>query len=203
MPNGSSELQMMRRMALPVGSKIGRYEITALIGSGGMGEVYLSEDTQLGRKVAVKILNSELAADATARKRLVREARAAATLDHPNICSIHEVGEADGHQFIVMQFVEGETLDARLKDRPVDIKEALNISVQLADALAEAHTRGIIHRDIKPANVMITKRGEVKMMDFGLAKILSDGVPYGSEAETAALVSTPGTLIGTMPYMSP
>ncbi|PYS85971.1 MAG: hypothetical protein DMF62_17460 [Acidobacteria bacterium] len=194
---------MIRRMALPAGTKIGRYEITALIGSGGMGEVYLSEDTQLGRKVAVKILNSELAADATARKRLVREARAAATLEHPNICSIHEVGDADGHQFIVMQFVEGETLDARLKDRPVDIKEALNIAVQLADALAEAHTRGIIHRDIKPANVMITKRGEVKMMDFGLAKILSDGVPYGSEAETAALVSTPGTLIGTMPYMSP
>src|SRR5436190_7464393 len=194
---------MIRRMALPAGTRIGRYEITALIGSGGMGEVYLSEDTQLGRKVAVKILNSELAADATARKRLVREARAAATLDHPNICSIHEVGDADGHQFIVMQFVEGETLDARLKDRPVDIKEALNTAVQLADALAEAHTRGIIHRDIKPANVMITKRGEVKMMDFGLAKILSDGVPYGSEAETAALVSTPGTLIGTMPYMSP
>jgi len=190
-------------MALPVGTKIGRYEITALIGSGGMGEVYLSEDTQLGRKVAVKILNSELASEATARKRLVREARAAATLDHPNICSIHEVGEADGHQFIVMQFVDGETLDARLKDRPIDLKEALNIAVQLADALVEAHTRGIIHRDIKPGNVMLTKRGEVKMMDFGLAKILTDAQSLGSEAETAALVSTPGTVIGTMPYMSP
>jgi eukaryotic-like serine/threonine-protein kinase len=168
-----------------------------------MGEVYLSEDTQLGRKVAVKILNSELAADSMARKRLVREARAAATLDHPNICSIHEVGVADGHQFIVMQFVEGETLDTRLKSRSIDIKEALNIAVQLADALVEAHTRGIIHRDIKPANVMLTKRGEVKMMDFGLAKILTDAVSAGSEAETAALVSTPGTVIGTMPYMSP
>ncbi|MFL6468707.1 MAG: serine/threonine-protein kinase, partial [Pyrinomonadaceae bacterium] len=160
-------------MTLPSGTKIGRYEIGSLIGLGGMGEVYLSEDTQLGRKVAVKILNSELAADATARKRLVREARAAAALDHPNICSIHEVGEADGHQFIVMQFVEGETLDAILKDRPMEMKEALNIAVQLADALTEAHSRGIIHRDIKPANVMLTKRGEAKMMDFGLAKILS------------------------------
>ncbi|HJS52741.1 MAG TPA: serine/threonine-protein kinase, partial [Pyrinomonadaceae bacterium] len=146
-------------MTLTTGTKIGRYEIGSLIGTGGMGEVYLSEDTQLGRKVAIKVLTEELAADEKARKRLVREARAAATLDHPNICSIHEVGESDGHQFIVMQFVEGETLDARLRRSPPDLKEALQIAVQLADALVEAHARGIVHRDIKPANVMITKRG--------------------------------------------
>ena len=174
-----------------------------MIGSGGMGEVYLSQDMQLGRKVAIKVLTTELAQDEKAKKRLVREARAAATLDHPNICSIHEVGEADDHQYIVMQFVEGETLDVRLRRAPLDLKEALQIAVELADALTEAHSRGIIHRDIKPANVMLTRRGEAKMMDFGLAKILSDGVPLGSEADTAALVSTPGTVIGTMPYMSP
>ena len=190
-------------MGLTAGTKIGRYVIDSLIGSGGMGEVYLSEDTQLGRKVAIKVLTATLAADDKARKRLVREARAAATLDHPNICSIHEVGDADGHQFIVMQFVDGETLDARLRRVSLDLKEAIQIAVQLADALVEAHARGIVHRDIKPANVMITKRGEAKMMDFGLAKILTDGVPLGSEADTAALVSTPGTVIGTMPYMSP
>lgn len=190
-------------MALSAGTKIGRYKIGSLIGTGGMGEVYLSEDTQLGRKVAIKVLAAELLTDDRARKRLVREARAAATLDHPNICSIHEVGEADGHRFIVMQFVEGEPLDVRIKKSPLVVKEALHIATQLADALAEAHSKGIVHRDIKPANVMLTHRGEAKMMDFGLAKIVVQTQGIESEAETAAIVSTPGTIIGTIPYMSP
>lgn len=168
-----------------------------------MGEVYLGEDTQLGRKVAIKVLAPDLLSDARARKRLVREARAAATLDHPNICSIHEVGEIDGRNFIVMQLVEGETLDKKISEKPLGITETLNIAVQLADALAEAHSKGIVHRDIKPANVILTCRGQAKMTDFGLAKIAAEAAEIESEGETVDLLSAPGMIIGTIPYMSP
>src|SRR5947209_16040990 len=136
-------------MPLAAGTKLGRYEIRSKIGEGGMGEVYLAEDTQLGRRVAIKLLPPETLSDEQARKRLVREAQAAAKLDHPNICAIHEVGEEDGRNFIVMQYVEGETLDTRAKQKPLDLSESLAIASQVADALAEAHARGIIHRDIK------------------------------------------------------
>ncbi|HVS81998.1 MAG TPA: protein kinase, partial [Pyrinomonadaceae bacterium] len=173
------------------------------IGAGGMGEVYLAEDTQLGRRVAIKLLPSETISDEHARKRLVREARAAATLDHPNICSVYEVGEADGRSFIAMQYVEGETLDAKLKRKALELKESLAIASQIADALAEAHAHGIVHRDIKPGNIMITSRGQAKVMDFGLSKVISKSQVVESEVETEALLSTPGAIMGTVPYMSP
>src|SRR5438128_108746 len=150
--------------SLSSGTKFGRYEIRSKIGAGGMGEVYLAEDTQLGRRVAIKLLPPATISDDHARKRLIREARTAATLDHPNICSVYEVGEANGRSFIAMQYVEGETLDLKLKRKPLGLKESLAIASQIADALAEAHGHGITHRDIKPANIMITSRGQAEVM---------------------------------------
>ena len=190
-------------MTISSGTRLGRYEIRSKIGAGGMGEVYLAEDTQLGRRVALKLLPLEANLNEQARKRLVREARAAATLDHPNICSVYEVGEADGRSFIAMQFVEGETLDLRLKQRPLELKESLSLASQIADALVEAHAHGIIHRDIKPANIIISSRGQAKVMDFGLAKVIQQAQAIESEADTEALLSTPGAILGTVPYMSP
>src|SRR2546426_4778825 len=186
---------------LASGSRLGHYRILQKLGAGGMGEVYLARDTQLGRQVAIKILPAETISDEHARKRLVREARAAATLDHPHICSVYEVGEANGRSFIAMQYIEGETLDLKLKQKPLELKESLAIASQIADALAEAHAHGIIHRDIKPSNIMITSRGQAKVMDFGLARVIAGAVE--SEAETQSLLTTPGTIMGTMPYMSP
>ena len=188
-------------MTSMIGTTLSHYAIMRKLGQGGMGEVFLAEDTQLGRRVAIKLLRPETISDEHARKRLVREARAAATLDHPNICSIYEVGEADGCSFIAMQYVEGETLDARIKSKPLELKESLTIAAQIADGLAEAHSHGIIHRDIKPGNIMITSRGQAKVMDFGLARVIAGAVE--SEAETQSLLTTPGTIVGTMPYMSP
>jgi tetratricopeptide (TPR) repeat protein len=184
------------------GTKLGRYEIRVKIGEGGMGEVYLAEDTKLHRKVAIKFLPTDSAAHDQANKRLLREAQAAAKLDHPNICAVHEVSEEDGRSFIVMPYVEGETLDVRMKSNPLDISESLSIATQVADALAEAHAHGIIHRDIKPSNIIITPRGQAKMMDFGLAK-LSTAIAADSEASTQAILTTPGMIVGTVPYMSP
>ena len=190
-------------MTLEAGAKLGRYEIRAKIGEGGMGEVYLAEDMELLRQVAIKLLSPRSIADEHAGKRLVREARAVAKLDHPNICSIYEVGEAHGRSFIAMPYLEGETLEVRLTHKPVELKESLTIASQIADALAEAHTHGIIHRDIKPANVIITLRGQAKVMDFGVAKVIQSVQSIETEAETEALLSTPGTILGTVPYMSP
>jgi formylglycine-generating enzyme required for sulfatase activity len=168
-----------------------------------MGEVYLAEDTKLNRKVAIKFLPVDSTFDTQAKKRLVHEAQAAATLDHPNICAIHEVGEKENHSFIVMQYVEGETLASRAHRKPLKIAESLDIAVQIADALAEAHSRGIIHRDVKPANIMITPRGQAKLMDFGLARTVQQKSLIESEAETQSLLTEPGMIIGTVPYMSP
>ncbi|MGI9069590.1 MAG: protein kinase domain-containing protein [Pyrinomonadaceae bacterium] len=190
-------------MTIAMGTKLGRYEIRSKIGEGGMGEVYLAEDTQLGRRVAIKLLPPQTTSDEHARKRLVREARAVATLDHPNICSVYEVGEADGRSFIAMQYIEGETLDTKLKRKSLDLKESLAIASQIADALAEAHTHGIIHRDIKPSNVIVTLRGQAKVMDFGLAKVIQQAQAIEREADTETLLSTPGAIMGTVPYMSP
>jgi serine/threonine protein kinase/formylglycine-generating enzyme required for sulfatase activity len=189
--------------SLSSGTKLGRYEIRSKVGEGGMGEVYLAEDTQLGRRVAIKLLPPATISDEQAGKRLIREARAAATLDHPNICSVYEVSEADGRLFIAMQYVEGETLNLRIKREDLDLPETLSIATQVADALAEAHAHGVIHRDIKPANIMITSRGQAKVMDFGLAKVIPRAHLIQSEAETEAILSTPGAIMGTLPYMSP
>jgi TolB-like protein/tRNA A-37 threonylcarbamoyl transferase component Bud32 len=188
-------------MEISPGTKLGRYEIRSQLGAGGMAEVYLAEDNQLGRQVAIKFLPAELIADEQANRRLIQEARAAATLDHPNICAVYEVSEAGGRSFIVMQYLDGKTLDARILNKPLAVKDALAIATEVADALAEAHSRGIIHRDIKPANIMITSRGQAKVMDFGLARLVS-GVGE-SEAKTQSLLTTPGTILGTVPYMSP
>jgi len=179
---------------------VGRYEIRAKIGEGGMGEVYLAEDTLLERNVAIKFLTPQAAADDRAKKRLLREARAAAKLDHPHICSIYEVDEVDGRNFFVMQYVEGETLDSRMRRKPLTLRESLSIGSQVADALAEAHAHGVIHRDIKPQNIIVTPRGQIKVMDFGLAKVV--GI-VESEAKTQSLYTTPGSIVGTVPYMSP
>ena len=189
-------------MTISAGTRLGRYEIRAQIGEGGMGEVYLAEDTQLGRRVAIKLLPPETLSDEQARWRLVREAQAAAKLDHPNICAIYEVGEEDGRSFIAMQYVEGETLDARMKRKPLDLAESLAISVQVADALAEAHAHGIMHRDIKPSNIIIAARGQAKVMDFGLAKVVQDS-RIDTEAETQTMLTAPDMILGTVPYMSP
>src|SRR3989441_2330120 len=190
-------------MALAAGTKLGRYEIRSKVGEGGMGEVYLAEDTQLGRRVAIKLLPPETLSDEQARMRLVREAQAAAKLDHPNICAIYEVGEEVGRSFIAMQYVEGETLDARMKRKPLDLAESLAISAQVADALAEAHAHGIIHRDIKPSNIIIAARGQAKVMDFGLAKVEQESGRIGTEAETQTMLTAPNMILGTVPYMSP
>ena len=171
---------------------VSHYLILQKLGAGGMGEVYLAEDTKLDRKVAIKFLPAESIADEQAKKRLVREAKAAAQLDHPNICSIYEVAEEDGQSFIVMQFIEGETLAARIQRNPMDLQEALDVAAQVADALAEAHD--IIHRDIKPQNVMLTAHRQTKVLDFGLARTVQEKRLLDTEAETQELVTAPGLL---------
>ena len=185
------------------GLQFGRYVIRAKLGAGGMAEVFLADDLQLGRRVALKLLPPETEADPHARRRLLQEARAAATLDHPHICSVYEVGEADGRQYIAMQYVEGEALDARLRRSPVDLHEILSSAVQIVDALSEAHAHGILHRDIKPANIMVTTRGDAKVMDFGLAKQDLTGAASSEGAETMSALSHPGGIVGTAAYMSP
>jgi serine/threonine-protein kinase len=186
---------------LVIGDLLGHYRLLELLGAGGMGQVYLAMDERLGRKVAVKVLPQEAIADESARKRLLREARAVATLDHPNICTIHEVGEDGGRNFIVMQYIEGETMAQRIRHRGLMLREALDLAVQIADALVEAHTRHIIHRDIKPQNIMIDARGQAKVLDFGLAKVVH------AEAESATAtqdqLTGSGMILGTIPYMSP
>ncbi len=167
-----------------------------------MGDVFLAEDERLGRKVAIKFLPADVATDERARQRLLREARTAATLDHPNICAIYEVGQEGNRSFIVLQYIEGETLAAKLRRQMPELREALVIATQVAGALAEAHARGIIHRDIKPDNIMLTTRGQAKVLDFGLAKVLRDP-DIVKEAETGSMLSIPGMLMGTVPYMSP
>jgi serine/threonine protein kinase/Flp pilus assembly protein TadD len=190
-------------MSIAAGTLIKHYEIFSALGAGGMGEVYLAEDKRLGRKVAIKFLPAAVATDERAWQRLLREAKTAATLDHPNICAIYEVGQEDGRSFIVLQYIEGETLAAKLKRQLPDLREALAIAAQVADALAEAHRRGIIHRDIKPENIMLTTRGQVKVLDFGLAKVLRDPGILEGDAETGSMLSMPGMVMGTVPYMSP
>jgi eukaryotic-like serine/threonine-protein kinase len=185
------------------GLTISHYSILRRLGEGGMGEVYLAQDTTLSRKVAIKFLSHYSVAGEQARKRFVREARAAAALDHPHICAVYEVGEEAGYNFIVMQYVDGEMLASRIHRQPLEFREALKIAVQIADALAEAHSHGIIHRDVKPQNVMLTASGQVKVLDFGLARVVHEGSLIDSIAETESVLSVPRLVIGTIPYMSP
>lgn len=185
------------------GQELSHYRIISHIGAGGMGDVYLAEDTKLGRKVAIKLLPADLKADGLAKRRMLREARAAAMLDHSNICSIYEVDESGPLTFIVMQYVEGETLAARIKRDPLGLDAILDIAIQVADALSEAHSQGVIHRDIKPQNIMITERNQVKVLDFGIAKLTESQQSGDSHVQTKSMLTEMGALIGTLPYMSP
>ena len=183
--------------------RIAHYRIIEKLGAGGMGEVFLAEDTKLERKVAIKTLPAKSIDDAQARRRLFREARAAATLDHPNICAIHEVNEDGNCVFIVMQYVQGETLGQKLLESSLTTDEVLDIGIQVAEALSEAHSRGVIHRDIKPQNVIITPRGQVKVLDFGLARMTQKDRPTDPEAKTETQLTEEGYIVGTVAYMSP
>jgi eukaryotic-like serine/threonine-protein kinase len=192
-----------------IGKEIAHYRITARLGDGGMGVVYKAEDSRLGRNVALKFLPDDLARDPNALERFTREARAASALDHPNICTIYEIGEADGITFIAMQYLEGATLKQLIGTQPMSLDQVLDIGTQIADALDAAHAKGIIHRDIKPANIFVDTRNRVKLLDFGLAKqanadrgatIVSDAtIVNNSDAD----LTSPGTAVGTVAYMSP
>ena len=192
-------------MSLASGTRLGPYEILSALGAGGMGEVYRARDTRLDRTVAVKVLTHTLAADASFRERFAREARVISQLEHPNICSLYDVGDHDGTAFLVMQFLEGETLSSRLSRGPLPLDQALRSAVEIAGALDRAHRAGIIHRDLKPANVMMTKTG-AKLLDFGLAKTASHAAGV---SEFSMLPTTPpgltahGTILGTFQYMAP
>src|ERR1700732_2178664 len=199
-------------MALTSGTKLGPYEIQSLLGAGGMGEVYRARDARLDREVAIKVLAAHLSDNLELRTRFEREAKAISGLQHPNICVLYDVGRQDGVDFLVMEYLQGETLSARLERKPLTTDETLRIAIDVADALDKAHRSGIVHRDLKPGNVMLTKSG-AKLMDFGLAKLQTfaagsqSATPACSAVATMASMASPvtvaGTLVGTVQYMSP
>jgi eukaryotic-like serine/threonine-protein kinase len=196
-------------MALSPGAKLGSYEILSLVGAGGMGEVYRARDSRLGREVAIKVLPAERMGDEDRRRRFVKEARAASALNHPNIVTIHEIESADGNDFIVMEYVPGKTLAEVIPRQGMRLADVLRVAIPVADAVARAHAFGVVHRDLKPANIVIGSDGTVKVLDFGLAKLVADaesdisGRQTKTEDGAAGANSRPGTVAGTAGYMSP
>src|SRR6266496_538427 len=196
------------RMSIAEGTRLGPYKVLSPLGAGGMGEVYLAEDTRLHRKVALKVLPADLASNRDRMNRFKQEATAAAALNHPNIAHIYEIGEADGVNFIAMEFIDGQTLRELIHGRQTDLAKLLRYLQHVAEGLAKAHVAGIVHRDLKPDNIMITREGHAKILDFGLAKLIEPQQAPGisedaSELATAILQqhSTPGVILGTVGYM--
>src|SRR5215469_1016964 len=193
-------------MAIPAGQRLGPYEILSAIGAGGMGEVYRARDTRLDRTVAIKILQDHLADRVELRERFEREAKAVASLNHPHICTLYDVGHQNGTDYLVMEYHEGETLAERLKKGPLPLNQVLQYAIEISDALDKAHRKGITHRDLKPGNIMLTKSG-TKLLDFGLAKLRQETSPPNIALSKLPTANEPitahGAILGTLQYMAP
>src|SRR6202049_3574373 len=193
-------------MPILTGKRLGPYEILSAIGAGGMGEVYRAKDTRLDRTVAIKVLPAHLADSSELRDRFESEARTIASLNHPHICTLYDIGHQDGTDYLVMEYLEGETLEQRLRKGPLPLEQVLQYAIEIADALDKAHRKGVTHRDLKPGNIMLTKSG-TKLLDFGLAKLKQEVAPAAnplSQLPTAThAITAQGTILGTLQYMAP